>query len=168
MFVSVHSALTNENVLKKSNVILVQGGIRFNFVEYNRKSQTINRWLYGTLQRNFESVFLMINHNFLRNFFSSIELQNTVICVFTIFHSFPLGVGRVSGVCRPKRWSMRQQDRIRDLIKKYIHIYILLLFCFKFHTKSTIRNLDLNSTSIYISCYSSSCQTNTILLLKSE
>lgn len=168
MFLSVHSALTNENVLKKSNVILVQGGIRFNFVEYNRKSQTINRWLYGTLQRNFESVFLMINHNFLRNFFSSIELQNTVICVFTIFHSFPLGVGRVSGVCRPTRWSMRQQDRIRDLIKKYIHIYILLLFCFKFHTTSTIRNLDLNSTSIYISCYSSSCQTNTIFLLKSE
>ena len=69
MFVNVHSALTNENVLKKSNVILVQGGIRFNFAEYNRKSQTINRWLYGTLQRNFESVFLMINHNFLRNFF---------------------------------------------------------------------------------------------------
>ena len=43
MFLSVHSALTNENVLRKSNVILVQGGIRFNFVEYNRKSQTINR-----------------------------------------------------------------------------------------------------------------------------
>ena len=107
MFLSVHSALTNENVLKKSNVILVQGGIRFNFVEYNRKSQTINRWLYGTLQRNFESVFLMINFSFLRNFFSSIELQNTVICVFTVFHSFPLGVGRVSGVCRPTRWSMR-------------------------------------------------------------
>ena len=166
MFLSVHSALTNENVLKKSNVILVQGGIRFNFVEYNRKSQTINRWLYGTLQRNFESVFLMINFSFLRNFFSSIELQNTVICVFTVFHSFPLGVGRVSGVCRPTRWSMRQQDRIRDLIK--LHIYILLIFCFKFHTKSTIRNLDLNSTSIYISCYSSSCQTNTIFLLKSE
>ena len=138
MFLSVHSALTNENVLKKSNVILVQGGIRFNFVEYNRKSQTINRWLYGTLQRNFESVFLMINFSFLRNFFSSIELQNTVICVFTVFHSFPLGVGRVSGVCRPTRWSMRQQDRIRDLIK--LHIYILLIFCFKFHTKSTIRN----------------------------
>lgn len=51
MFLSVHSALTNENVLKKSNVILVQGGIRFNFVEYNRKSQTINRWLYGTLKK---------------------------------------------------------------------------------------------------------------------
>ena len=69
MFLSVHSALTNENVLKKSNVILVQGGIWFNFVEYNRKSQTINRWLYGTLQQNFESVFLMINFSFLRNFF---------------------------------------------------------------------------------------------------
>ena len=69
MFLSVHSALTNENVLKKSNVILVQGRIWFNFVEYNRKSQTINRWLYGTLQQNFESVFLMINFSFLRNFF---------------------------------------------------------------------------------------------------
>lgn len=131
MFLSVHSALTNENVLKKSNVILVQGGIRFNFVEYNRKSQTINRWLYGTLQRNFESVFLMINHNILRNFFSSIELQNTVICVFTIFNSFPLGVGRVSGVCRGcvGRHVGRCVSRI-GFVTSLKNIYIFISYCF--------------------------------------
>ena len=42
MFVSVHSALTNENVLKKSNVILVQGQgfglILLNIIERVKRS----------------------------------------------------------------------------------------------------------------------------------
>ena len=41
MFLSVHSALTNENVLKKSNVKLVQGGfglILLNIIERVKRS----------------------------------------------------------------------------------------------------------------------------------